>query len=256
MLPHVVVGNPKGKELVFIAGFPDDELSSFAPLIALLQDYRIIAICLPNYQSQVTTYKRWGYDFPQLVEMLDRTLALATAGEGPHTLVTHDWGAALGYLYEAKHPKKVKKMVSVDIGGSVPLCFHLVFYQACFALAYAVSQVFGIICGSIVFQFVSWLLKAAPFLSPLCSKTDIYHMDKLTKPTVHMTYPYFYVWKAILTGNKRSLITPFPACPLLFMVRSTNIMYYITSLPKSNTSSSFSSFPLQIFFSSSSFLSS
>jgi pimeloyl-ACP methyl ester carboxylesterase len=34
-------------------------------------------------------------------------------------LVTHDWGAYLGYLLEQAHPEMVAKMAALDVGGQV-----------------------------------------------------------------------------------------------------------------------------------------
>lgn len=49
LFPHVITGNPDGENLIFIAGFPDNELSGWAPLIDLLKHkYQIISICLPQ----------------------------------------------------------------------------------------------------------------------------------------------------------------------------------------------------------------
>ena len=38
-------------------------------------------------------------------------------GPGPVILVTHDWGAYIGYLYEKKYPARVKTMIAMDVGG-------------------------------------------------------------------------------------------------------------------------------------------
>lgn len=52
LFPHIVTGNPQGENLIFLAGFPDNELSGWAPLIDLLKHkYQIIALCFPQVCS-------------------------------------------------------------------------------------------------------------------------------------------------------------------------------------------------------------
>ena len=54
LFPHVITGNPQGQNLVLLAGFPDDELSGWAPLIDLLKHkYQIIALCFPQVKNDV-----------------------------------------------------------------------------------------------------------------------------------------------------------------------------------------------------------
>lgn len=49
LFPHIITGNPQGENLILLAGYPDDELSGWAPLIDLLKHkYQIIAICFPQ----------------------------------------------------------------------------------------------------------------------------------------------------------------------------------------------------------------
>ena len=49
LFPHVITGNPQGENLILLAGYPDNELSGWAPLIDLLKHkYQIIAICFPQ----------------------------------------------------------------------------------------------------------------------------------------------------------------------------------------------------------------
>jgi hypothetical protein len=64
LLPYIEVGNPKGVPVVFISGFPDDQLNTFSPLInPMKKDYRIVSCCLPDYQltgADITKAKPWG----------------------------------------------------------------------------------------------------------------------------------------------------------------------------------------------------
>ena len=49
LFPHIITGNPQGENLILLAGYPDDELSGWAPLIDLLKHkYQIISVCFPQ----------------------------------------------------------------------------------------------------------------------------------------------------------------------------------------------------------------
>ena len=58
-----------------------------------------------------------GYSFAEQVELLKATIdTLQPSGE-PIYLVTHDWGAYIGYLADA-YPQMIHRMVSMDVGAN------------------------------------------------------------------------------------------------------------------------------------------
>ena len=60
-----------------------------------------------------------GYSFGDHVRYLDAFIA--TLGDGPITLVGHDWGAALAWHYARRHPEKVAKLAFME--GVLPPAF-------------------------------------------------------------------------------------------------------------------------------------
>jgi hypothetical protein len=61
--PYIELGNPKGEPLVFLSGFPDDQLSAFGPLLEEFKaDYRILSLCMPGNDVKAggTWDKKWG----------------------------------------------------------------------------------------------------------------------------------------------------------------------------------------------------
>lgn len=217
LFPYIVTGNPQGENLILLAGYPDDELSGWAPLIDLLKHkYQIIAVCFPQFDKN-PTIKKWAYSFDELIEMLDKTLATTPAANQPYVLLTHDWGAALGYMYENKYTEKVGKMIAVDVGLNVDITWRLVLYQSILAFVYLSSQLLGNTVGSVLFAFYSFIMRSLPFLGPLHLEADLRYYNIHCHPTVDMAYPYFYLYKNILTGNMKKMLSRFPSCPLLFM---------------------------------------
>lgn len=216
LLHYATFGDPKKEPLIFLSGFPDNELSGWGPVLELLKSkYYIITLCMPQNETISKTRRPWGYDFPELLEMINNTIESATTAES-FNFVTHDWGAVLGYCYENKYPHRVKNLVTLDIGILKKLSPYqalvIAIYQIWFAVSYIISQLFGVTLGNISFFLFFGFAKLFPFLTPT-------PYDKPSRPrkdiNVEMCYPYFYFWKGILTGRK--LDANFPNCPLLYM---------------------------------------
>ena len=103
--PAVEFGNPKSKDIVvLLAGFPDDAVSGWLPLINQMKsstvgnDRRYICLCLPGYENDAPSLPRWGYTFPELMTQLNTTLDGLIPGDTKYSLVIHDWGSYVGYV--------------------------------------------------------------------------------------------------------------------------------------------------------------
>jgi len=120
-------------------------------------------------------------------------------------------------MYENQYPEKVGKIIAVDVGLNVNITWRLVLYQSILAFVYLSSQLFGSTVGAVLFAFYSFIMRSLPFLGPLDLEADLRYYNTHCKPTVDMTYPYFYLYKNILTGNMKKMLSRFPSCPLLFM---------------------------------------
>ena len=122
-------------------------------------------------------------------------------------------------MYENKFPHKVGKMIAVDIGLNVPISWRLVFYQSLLALVYLSSQLFGDFVGNAVFAGYRIIMTCFPFMGPLCADSDARYVERL-HPRTNMTYPYYYLYHNIFTGNMKKALSKFPSCPFLYMVSS------------------------------------
>jgi len=111
-----IEGNPNGRTILFIHGWPDDASLWRNQVPALADDYRCVLVTLPNFGA--TSVKAGGFDFPELIAMLAATIR-EVLPEGRVHLVTHDWGAYTGYLLEKTHPDLIDRVVALDVGGHV-----------------------------------------------------------------------------------------------------------------------------------------
>jgi len=238
--PYQQKGNLRSKNiLVMLAGFPDNETSSWEPLIDRLSarsnaDYRMICLCLPGFEdgTPAAPVPRWGYSFDALVDLLHATLEELLPGtDAKFTLLLHDWGSYVGLLYQTRHPDKVKAVVALDVGlldlASAPLhhIFVICFYQWCFATSFLVSALLGTAAGEALFVLASVALRLLPFLSP-CPH------ERLPRPVkdikVRMCYPYLRIWLDVFTG--RNVHPRFPAVPFLYLFgERKNVMFHSPS---------------------------
>ena len=68
-LPYLELGNLSGPVLVCLAGYPDDCISSWAPIVSQYEArYRVLALCMPHFDGDMPV-RGWGYSFPTLVHM-------------------------------------------------------------------------------------------------------------------------------------------------------------------------------------------
>lgn len=64
--------------------------------------------------------------------------------------MTHDWGAAIGYMYDGAYPGTIQDMVALDIGGEIDLkslktVIPICMYQWTFIFAFIIGlfPIFG-----------------------------------------------------------------------------------------------------------------
>ena len=203
---HRIEGNPAGPTLVFIHGWPDDAGLWRRQVAALSADYRCVLITLPNFGAQ--SEKPGGFDFPELVGRLAATIRTVQA-EGPVDLVTHDWGAYLGYQLDQAHPGLVSRMVALDVGGhlgrpGLKESLMIIGYQ------------WGLV--------VAWLLGG--LLPPLGDRMArsigaVVHVPEPQRKRIRSRfgYLYFHFWRNLLLPWKRAgLLAHYrPTCPVLYL---------------------------------------
>lgn len=233
LLPYVEVGLKSGEALVFLSGYPDDELSACAPLVDRLKaKHRILAICMPDMQlkkSEAHLAKPWGYSFAEIDQMLDGTIAHVLGKDAKFTLIIHDWGSIYGTVYQNKRPPKVSRVVMMDVGIKRQFSLYdaivILIYQWWFAVAFVSSQFFGILVGNILLQLFFLFANSIPSLTIGTSGSKLPRaVDEIG---VHMCYPYYHFWKAKFTMRSAEVNMLMPSCPVLYMVIKIPLIYLI-----------------------------
>ena len=205
-LAYEIVGNA-GDTVVFVHGWPDDYRLWQQQVDALKSRFRCVLVTLPNFGELAD--KPGGYNFPTLVDMLDRTIERVQGDAGPVALVTHDWGAYIGYMFDQARPDKVRKMVALDIGAHVQ---PATMKEALFMMGYQWTLIGCWLIGGVLPPAGNWLSRkfAGALGVPQPQASRVHSRSN---------YPYFYLWSAVLIPwlRKNLLQRYTPQCPILFI---------------------------------------
>ena len=187
---------------MFIHGWPDNASLWRYQVGALASDFRCVLVTLPNFGPQAT--RAGGFTFPELVRMLEATIRRVQP-EGKVSLVTHDWGAYIGYLLEKTHPELVEKMVALDIGGHIEpaglkTSLMIVWYQWSLAGSWLVGGILPPL-GRILTLGVAKVIRQRATIRS------------------RYNYPYFYLWRGMLMPwRRKELLGRYrPQCPVLYL---------------------------------------
>lgn len=203
---RVIEGNASGPTIVFLHGWPDDAGLWHSQLPALSQQFRCVRLTLPNFGEQPV--RAGGFDFPELVEMIAATIR-EVQPEGRVHLVTHDWGAYIGYMLEQTHPELVDRMVALDVGGHmgrppIKVALMIAAYQWALIKAWIVGGVIPPL-GDLLSRGVGRVVRVPDSRVP--------HIRS------RFAYSYFYLWRGMVLPWKRSSILGRyrPQCPVLYL---------------------------------------
>ena len=203
---YVIEGKPDGPTLVFIHGWPDNASLWRKQVAALGGEFRCVLLTLPNFGER--SVKAGGFDFPELVARLTATLR-EVQPEGRVGLVTHDWGAYLGYLLEQAHPGRIERLAALDIGG------HLQpggLKEALMIVGYQWALVFCWLVGGLIPPLGNWLSQGVAKVIRVPSRQRANLRSRYN-------YPYFYLWRnTFLPWWRNRLLQRYrPRCPVLFL---------------------------------------
>jgi len=204
-LDYSIEGPEQAPTLVFIHGWPDDASMWRNQVEALGSDYRCVLITLPNFGD--TQHEPGGCDFPIIVDRLHRTIEETSSQ--PVTLVTHDWGAYIGYLYEQKYPERLRTMVAMDVGGHVQ---PSTIKEAAMFVSYQWTLVALWLLGGLIAPLGTWLTRRF-------SRAIKVPKRQASSLRSRANYPYFYFWRSTLLpwARTRLLGRYRPQCPVLYL---------------------------------------
>ena len=124
-------------------------------------------------------------------------------------LITHDWGAYLGYLLERKFPERVEKMVALDIGAHVaPERAR----ETLFMMGYQWTLIACWLIGGVLPPLGDWLTRKFAAVMKVPAR-------QASKARSRVNYLYFYMWRGLLLPPwRKSLLRRYtPRCPVLFL---------------------------------------
>ena len=205
-IEHSIAGNLEGPTVVFIHGWPDDASLWRRQVDVLGADYRCVLLTLPNFGEK--TEKAGGYDFPELVARIATTIRKVQP-KGRVKLVTHDWGAYLGYLLEQSRPELVERMAALDIGGRL----HPVAWKTrLLVIGYQWPLILSWWAGGVLPSLGRAMARAV-------GKRVRVPERQLEQIHSRYNYLYFYLWRAmVLPWHRKKLLAHYrPRCPVLFL---------------------------------------
>ncbi len=179
----------EGEEtLVFIHGYPDSLELWDKQVEYLKQDYTVARFTLPGFELE-DNGERPHYNIKQMRMIIDAFIK--GLDRGKVTVLAHDWGAVYASQYLKKNDL-VDRLVLFDIGSFGDEKRPTINVKYTFALA------------------VAWTLPES-----LGEKLALYTADKILhienvdpnktiddlRPDARMTYPYWHLWKSVLTKN-------------------------------------------------------
>jgi pimeloyl-ACP methyl ester carboxylesterase len=186
--------------LLMVHGWPDSLALWDGLVAALAPRWRCARFTLPGYAPGGPARA------PSLDAMVEHVAAIADAaspGE-PVGLVLHDWGAFYGYQFAMRHPRRVSRIVGIDVGDAgspghvraLPARARAMVagYQLTLAAAWAMP---GAIGDAVTRRMARWLRAPA---SP-------------EAVGARMNYPYAHAW----SGRFRGALPVEPSCPMLYV---------------------------------------
>lgn len=202
-----IAGDPDLPMLFFIHGWPDNASLWRKQLAALSGQFYCVAVTLPNFGADHD--QSGGYDFPQLVAGLAATLQMHRPNSKAVNLVTHDWGAYLGYLLQREHPDLVARMVALDVGGhakpaTIKASLFMVSYQWTLVFCWLVGGLLPPL-GNVMSRWLGRLIRV-----PRRQQGEL---------RSRCNYPYFYFWRGMFLSRWRSSLLGYykPTCPVLYL---------------------------------------
>jgi pimeloyl-ACP methyl ester carboxylesterase len=102
----------KGELVLFLHGFPEFWYEWRKQLAHFGRDHFAVAPDLRGYNLSSKPAKVDDYALPVLVE--DIRALVAHLGYTKFTLVGHDWGGALGWVFAIKHPEMLRQLVTIN----------------------------------------------------------------------------------------------------------------------------------------------
>ena len=203
-------GNPSGRTIFFVHGWPDDPRIWEPQIRAFGDRWNCVRVTLPGYGERDDAPE--GMDFPEIADRIANAIEASCVdrGEEQVVLIGHDWGAHLSYFVERAIPSRIERFVTLDVGGRVNARDAK---TAAGILAYQLPLV-----GSWVLRRVAPAL--ADRIAVGVARAVRAPLENRARPLDSRTsYPYYYLWRSLVhpAYRDRLLRRYEPTRPLLYM---------------------------------------
>ena len=105
-----------GPLIVFLHGFPEFWYEWKHQIAEFSRDHTAVAPDMRGYNLSSKPTELSAYQMPNLVEDLRALTAeiLKSTGGSTFTLVAHDWGGVVAWVFAAQHPEMLDKLVIIN----------------------------------------------------------------------------------------------------------------------------------------------
>ncbi|NNN59678.1 MULTISPECIES: alpha/beta fold hydrolase [Vibrio] len=191
--------------LVFIHGYPDslemwDKQADF-----FKENYQVVRFTLPGFE-QTDRELRPHYSIKQMRSIIDKFIE--HLDQQSITVIAHDWGAVYASHY-LKQNDLVDRLILLDIGSFADEPRPKINVQ--YTLALAVAWTLPDYLGTKLALFTADKILQVP-------RVDLHKSIEDLRPDSRLTYPYWHLWKEVLTSNTtQPVIVDDYGTPFLFI---------------------------------------
>lgn len=235
------------KILVLISGFPDEHsmvrsshnpsanssLTILSPkkqwahqIKEFENDYHIVSVSTPDFDRNELRSK-WGYTLRQTTDMITACINKAIGEEALFDLLVHDWGSFWGLLIAGQIPARIRRLVTLDIGGGTspksgeaPALASGFLWQVLYQVYFATVFWIGVRVSTwLADRLLMLFIFLSPAIGPMGWAFDWgKHMPRpLAELKWWMCYPYYQVWFCGVFVGRPPPNPKWPAMPTLFI---------------------------------------
>ena len=198
----IVVEGHGETTLVMVHGWPDTHRLWDGLVDRLKTEYVCARFTLPGFAVGDPRRLR---TLAEIVGFLEAVVD-AVSPDRPVTLMLHDWGCFYGYQYYMKNPRRVSRIVGIDVGDVGSKEMKLPLSMVLFTLGYQLWLVGAWILGGRIGDVMTKLMARAVGAP---SDSSLVHSG--------MNYGYYLMYRSLLLRNSQGDVPLEPACPMLFL---------------------------------------
>ncbi len=151
-----------GPDVILLHGFPDSSYVWRNQIPALAAaGFRVIAPDLRGCGDSEAPQGRGAYAIDAIIA--DILALMAHLGIGKASIIAHDWGANIGWIFASRHPEKVDRYVALSVGHTKAYRYagirqvQRAWYAALFLLPVAET-----IFSAMNWRFLRWISNGHP----------------------------------------------------------------------------------------------